>query len=262
MLRRAIWAARGLAARFAEAAPARLDYGGADIRIGAGNRWQAVRRRAVTKEPWTVGWIERFVGSGDVMYDVGANVGSYSLIAACRPDRPVQVVAIEPGYASFAELCENVQRNDAAGSITPLPVSLADRTRLLELDYRDLKAGAAVHAMVEPGAGPGDFVPAYRQPVLAFSLDDLVERFDLPAPNHIKLDVDGAEAQVVAGAARTLSAPTMRTLMIELDDQEADSVIRTLDAAGFVLRGRWRRRTGVPVTNSYGLFGRREAGAA
>jgi FkbM family methyltransferase len=245
------------------AGTARLDYTGADIRIGAGNRWMELRRRAVTKEPWTVDWIERSVRPGEVVYDVGANVGSYALIAACRPEPPAQVVAVEPGYASFAALCENIIRNGAADVITPLPVSLAARTELLEFDYSDVEAGAAIHALVKRGTPPDGFEPAYRQPVLAFSLDDLLERFDLPAPNHVKLDVDGAERAVLSGATRTLSAPTMRTLMIELDDRDAHEVIALLDGLGFVLRGRWRRRKGgIPVENSYGLFGRREAAAA
>jgi FkbM family methyltransferase len=263
MVRRALWAARRLATKLGEAGPARLDYPGADIRIGASTRWQELRRRAVAKEPWTVHWIEQFVGPGDVVYDVGANVGSYSLIAACRSQQPAQVVAVEPGYANFAALCENIIRNRVTDVITPLPVCLAARTELLEFDYRDLEAGAAIHALVERGTPPEGFEPAYRQPALAFSLDDLLARFDLPAPNHVKLDVDGSERDVLAGATQTLSAPTMRTLMIELDDREVSEVLSLLDGLDFVLKGRWRRRKGgVPVENSYGLFERREAVAA
>src|ERR671932_123659 len=65
-------------------------------------RWRGEilsRLRPVAKEPWTVRWLERSLRDGDVLYDVGANVGAYSLIAAALG---AQVVAIEPAYANYA----------------------------------------------------------------------------------------------------------------------------------------------------------------
>src|SRR5579862_9056307 len=71
-----------------------LDYERAPLRIVA----SAYRRQATAaKEPFTVEWIEQSLRGGGVLYDVGANVGGYSLIAAAQ-NPSVRVVAFEPAY--------------------------------------------------------------------------------------------------------------------------------------------------------------------
>src|SRR5438046_1543914 len=75
----------------------RLDYPGADLRIGVTSRTEILSRlRPCEKEPWTVAWLERTVRPGDVLWDVGANVGAYSLIAASLGREAAQIVAVEP----------------------------------------------------------------------------------------------------------------------------------------------------------------------
>ncbi len=47
-------------------------------------RWRA---RSCAKEPWTVRWIQESIRKGDVLYDIGANVGTFALLAAREPRR-------------------------------------------------------------------------------------------------------------------------------------------------------------------------------
>lgn len=172
-----------------------LNYEGADIELDASTKLARKRRTAATKEPFTVEWIES-LPAGEVLYDIGANVGAYSLIAARRPQGPLQVVAIEPGSATFAVLCNNLVLNDVAHLITPLPVTLGENTRLATFSYTDLSAGAASHG----GGIPAQTPVAYEQPVLMYALYDLVSRFELPVCQHLKIDVDRAELPVMRGA--------------------------------------------------------------
>jgi hypothetical protein len=76
----------------------RLDYEPAEILVGVTSRAEILSRlRPVAKEPWTVRWLERNIRTDDVLYDIGANVGAYTLIAAALRRRGVRVVAVEPG---------------------------------------------------------------------------------------------------------------------------------------------------------------------
>jgi FkbM family methyltransferase len=190
-----------------------LEYADADIRLLASSKSASKRRMTPQKEPFTVEWLHS-LPAGEVLYDIGANVGAHSLVATRRPQGPMRVVAFEPGASTFAVLCSNIVLNDAAELITPLCVPLGDRTELGRFGYSDLTAGAALHA------GGGDEIArevVYWQPVLMYALDDLVERFGLPRPEHLKLDVDGAELNVLHGAGDVLSDPRLRSMLVELN---------------------------------------------
>lgn len=228
-----------------------LDYAGAPLRIRATTR-EIVEKRLHprAKEPWTVDWLVQSIRPGDVVYDIGANVGAYSLIAATLAGGDVSVVAFEPAYANYEALCENVVLNRVADRVIPLPIVLAERTRLASLESAETVAGAT-HSLTD-GAGP-----AYRQPVLAYALDDLIGTFGLPAPSLVKLDVDGAEVLVLDGARSTIAAPSLRSVLVEIDKTQSDAVQERLRAAGLTLTSRYDEREGQPLPDIwYGVFER------
>jgi FkbM family methyltransferase len=220
----------------------RLDYDGAEIKVVAAARHRTAR--AQTKEPFTVEWIERTFGEGDVLYDVGANVGAYTLIAATiAPD--ARIVAFEPGCVTFAVLCSNLAVNGLGGRVIPLPVTLGSKSAVASLRYWSLAPGAGVLDTTNPTAA--DDPPIFEQPVLVQRLDDLVRSFDLPLPTHVKLDVDGAESAVLHGATETLAASSLRTLMVELASDAEAALVQQLGRHGFevVERHAPREETGM-----------------
>jgi FkbM family methyltransferase len=232
----------------------RLDYADAEIYMRVTSKREKMRLHACRKEPWTIQWIERWIQAGEVLYDVGANVGAYSLIAAKAVG--ARVVAFEPGYANYGALCENVMLNGLSDSITPLPTGLAAHTRMSAFEYTDVQPGAAQHALVEV-APITTFTPIFRQPVMTHRLDDLIEQFDLPVPNHIKIDVDGAEMAVLDGARRTLDNPALRSVLIEVFVNQADDVVHELAAHGLHLHQKDERvNKAGQILVWYGIFNR------
>ena len=236
----------------------RLDFPDCDIWIRASspaeNNWRA---RSCAKEPWTIEWLRGAVRPGEVLYDIGANVGTFALVAARHSQ--ARVVAFEPGYANFARLCDNIQLNGCQHAIVPVPLPLADRSGLVGFKYRGIEPGQSRHKM-QPEAwrfrGPSAGT-RYEQPVLAMTLDALTATFQLPPPHHLKIDVDGAEERVLAGAPETLRSETLRTVLIEVDGVQWTGVSGLLERAGFILDKRIERRK--PGAPEYGLFVRRPA---
>lgn len=190
----------------------RLDYGKAAIAMLATSPVEvAFRQQACRKEPWTIAWLES-LPVGTVLWDVGANVGSYTLVAAALG---LSVVAIEPGFANYARLCQNLALNPRlAENVTALPVALDAGTGLRWFSLRKTTPGAAGH-----GWDSSTFLPAFTQPVLCYALDDLVSAFRLPAPTALKIDVDGGEEAVVLGALGCLARCS--SVMIEMNDDGA-----------------------------------------
>jgi FkbM family methyltransferase len=230
---------------------ATLDHPGTDVRIRVPTRSIArLRVRPVEKEPWTVRWLEQELRPGDVLWDVGANVGSYALIAA-RLEPGARVVAVEPGYANYAALCENVQLNGLGGRVLALPAALAESSRLGELSLAEVEPGAAIHQLDAERPGPN------VQAVVVHALDELVQRFGLPAPTLLKVDVDGAEPAVLAGAAAALAREELRSVIVEIEEENGDPVVAALGTAGLGLHERIAERDGVPLPGVwYGVFRR------
>ena len=216
----------------------RLDYADANIMLRVTTRAERrLRVHSCEKEPETVDWLEE-LHDGDVLYDIGANVGAYSLIAASLPGRTVRVYAFEPGTRTFESLCANIEINALGRRIVPLPVALTDVTGVTRFEYASSESGAARH----PGllaSGNGTATAA----VMGFRLDDLVKLFQLPAPTHVKVDVDGSELLVLRGATETIASPATRSILVETSPDTAvgSGVREMLEAAGYKLRSVSRR---------------------
>ncbi len=227
----------------------RLDYPGAEILLGLSSRAEYHRLGSCAKEPWTVRWIERYLKPGEVLYDVGANIGAYSLLAAVLAPQ-ARVVAFEPGPGNYAALCANLELNSVTDRAIALPLALGDEPRAAPLG-RDASVPGASMAL-EPGPPETPAITA-----LVERLDDVIERFRLPAPTHMKLDVDGAEGAVLAGGKGILASGELRSLMVELDLERGGEVIEFLDGFGYGLVERSTGANRARNSPDYGLFTRR-----
>lgn len=168
-----------------------------------------------TKEPETLDWIDTRVGADDVFFDVGGNVGLFALYAALRHPR-VSVVVFEPEYANLHLLRDNVAANRLGDRIQIYPFALSDTTGVSRLHVQDLTPGAALHS---ESAAPRATTDAGERVLLsegtwAMTLDDFCAQAGV-WPNAIKIDVDGGESRVLAGARQVLSRPGLQSVIVE-----------------------------------------------
>ncbi len=208
---------------------ATLDYPNAKIEILADTQHEkALRVSACAKEPMTVEWIERIDPLKSVLWDVGANVGCYSLVAASRG---IQVIAIEPHFASFHHLMLNMFANPSLASrIIALPVALGAGTMMAPFSIASKDAGSGDH--VTGSAPPQAFA---RIPVQQYKTDDLIYQLKVACPTHMKIDVDGSENDVLLGARDTL-AYSVQSVLVELRPGVTDAACHnTLAPLGFTL---------------------------
>jgi len=199
-------------------------------------RWKSYN----TKEPETLDWIDTWIQDGDTFFDIGANIGVYSIYAALRHPR-ARVVAFEPEYANLHLLRDNVVANGLQGRIEVYSPALSDRSGISYLYIQDLTPGAALHTeSKEPLSLTLTQHPVvWREGICTFTLDAFCDETSLQ-PNCLKIDVDGTEPKVLEGAARTLASPQLRSLMIEMPQESGarNACEKLLDSAG--LRCEWR----------------------
>lgn len=205
-----------------------LDYDRARITMCVTTRRELkTRLRSCAREPETVAWIHQTIKPGDVLYDIGANVGAYSLVTASWTKEQAIVYAFEPGGFTFPSLVENIFANKFEQSVIPFQVALSDQTTLATFGYSTVDAGGAQHIGIRDVKGP---MPTVRKQVLlSFRLDDFIQLFGLRLPTHMKIDVDGSELEVLRGAKGTLGSTSLRWILVEVDKRESNlQTIRTL----------------------------------
>jgi len=199
--------------------------------------WRA--RTLLTKEPETIEWIEGII-DGDVFWDVGANVGLYSIYAAIT--RKVKVLAFEPAAGNYMLINRNIEINGLSDFVQAYCVALANKTGIDALHMQSTELGGAMSSFAEAKDHEGrPFVPIFKQGAIGYSIDEYIKVFNPAFPNHLKVDVDGIEDQIITGAFNTLRDPRLRRISIELEANRVEytnAIVRDIEAAGFVLKAR------------------------
>jgi len=178
-------------------------------------------------EPGLWRWMAGF-GPDDVLLDIGANVGIYTIAAAGLFG--VRVAALEPYGPNLEALRRNVAINRLADRVTVLPVAATDVERNGRLYHEGGAAGAAAQHFETTKDEAGSFDRVEGVPV-----DVLIERGTIPFPTRIKIDVDGNERAVIEGMTRTLADPRLHSVRLEVRWHlpEGRAVVRRVESFGF-----------------------------
>lgn len=221
---------------------------GMTILVDVHSKLDRLRARTyATKEPETLEWIELYFQQGDVMYDIGANIGLYGLFAAKWLRGQCKVYAFEPEALNYAQLSRNIFLNNLSGIVLPCCVAVTDRLcfdrfylnphNFEKMAGNQLSSGSALHSFgIAVDYNGESFQPFHQQGMVGVSLDHLWQVWGLDFPNHIKIDVDGLEEKVIVGGQQTLEDERLKSVLVEICQSKGESnpVLRRLSQAGFV----------------------------
>lgn len=220
--------------------------------------WRA--KTLLTKEVDTIAWINDF-DDGSVFWDIGANVGTYSLYAAKKGD--IQVFAFEPASVNYHILTRNIEINKLDSVISALCIALSDHTSFDYFYMSSTEQGSAFHTFGEKYDAWGKpFQPVLKQAMIGFSIDEFLSKFNLPAPNYIKIDVDSIEDKIIQGASRMLGDQKLKSILVELDPGREDylrNVVEFIESHGFIRtnKGKELSNNGDDIPRNY-IFHRLE----
>jgi FkbM family methyltransferase len=168
-------------------------------------------------------WIDGF-GSNAVFWDIGANVGVYTLYAASKGTR---VMAFEPEAESFALLQRNVDLNGFQGRVAAFNLALSNRTGLANFELADTRVGTPNHQIRDCDQGNG-----HLRKVMMITGRDASRLFQIEKPTHVKIDVDGFELAVMRGL--DLADETLREVQVELrGTPDADQIREMFSSHGY-----------------------------
>ena len=210
--------------------------------------------RAVTlleKEAGTVRFIRTEVRSGDVFYDIGANIGLYTLVAARRVGDDGMVCAFEPHAANVMSLLRNVAENKLDDRVKVVSAALTDASGFFAFDYRSAEPGSALSRLESEGAVGEAFEPVFRELKYATSVDALVEDGVIPPADLVKIDVDGNEPLVLRGMTSHLSGDRRpRAVQVEIDPETREQVRELMRDYGYDVAERHETMAGQALIES------------
>jgi FkbM family methyltransferase len=178
--------------------------------------------------------IKEYVGPGDIVYDIGANIGYVSLSLAKRVGDSGRVIAFEPVPQNVAAFQENIKMNKLT-NVQLLEFAASDRRGDAVIRFAgNLSTASLVWHRSDPSAT--------QLAIKTVSVDELVESGDLRNPSFIKIDVEGAEGNVLLGMRRTL-ATAKPVLFVECSEAGRETAWYLLRELGYQCESAITRRS-------------------
>ena len=178
---------------------AKVNCRGQEIKFYTPNSLTFFRMSSIeTKEPETLDWIDSF-DKNSCFFDVGANIGVFSLYAAKA--RSCKVFSFEPSVFNLEFLAKNINVNNLVEQVTLIPAPLYSKSQISYMSVSSMEWGGAFVGTSQDRVESEEF-GFYTS---SLSLNRFTEAYNIPQPDYVKIDVDGVENLILQGGDRILS---------------------------------------------------------
>lgn len=173
-------------------------------------------------EPEVSSLVEKLVSSGDVVIDIGANIGAVSLLAAAQT--PKKVYAFEPDVRVFVDLQENISINNFSHLIEVFSLAVSDSVGVIEFSQSATTETSHIVSSNESGTT-----------VKTTTIDAFMKEKRLSRVHVLKIDVEGAEKMVLRGSEQTLKQKKISCLLLELNANNLEFGSSHIDCLKFLM---------------------------
>ena len=173
-------------------------------------------REDFSRHPATVSWICNTITKDDVVYDIGANVGGFSCFIGKKVSNGQGMVyAFEPAASNLFSLVRNIKLNGLSKKVIAYSIAFGDHSGVGSLHCSSIIPGTSIHSTET------DISREFEQGVMILTCEEFVKSASVCFPNHIKIDVDGAEESIIQGMSNLLSDSRLKSVMVEVEGKEA-----------------------------------------
>ena len=181
--------------------------------------------------------IEHFTPKeGDIVVDIGAHMGRYTIISSKRVGANGKVVAIEAHPNNFEMLNRNIKLNQLT-NVVPLNYAVYSKETKIKLYLPDEESGYTMHHSIMPNyvfTKYKDKTEDKFVEVSANTLDYFLQMKEITDVNWVKIDVEGAEFEVLKGSHNVLSNSKDISLLIEVHGKDTyEPIIKSLRSYNF-----------------------------
>jgi FkbM family methyltransferase len=202
--------------------------------------------RLFDKEKGTIEWLQRSLRASDVFYDVGANIGTFTIFAGRRLGDGGQVVAFEPHIPNANSLIENIFLNGLEQRARLVTAALTHREGYNAFNYHSMYAGASTSQYGRHEYEGAAFNPLFVEIKHGCTIDGLCAAGVIPPPDLVKIDVDGLDFEVLQGMRGVMASPSRpRSVQIELGTDSTPKILPLCAELGYELRERHWTQAGL-----------------
>lgn len=186
-----------------------VELAGQPVSLCVTERREIRRAHAVHHEVDFINRMSTSLQAGDTVYDIGANIGVITMLLARRGNECAdRIFSFEPEPRNFAQLNANVAANGLQNRVATHQLALGSSEGEVELHIRGV-AGEGRHSITEgKGATDSIMVPLTTCSAFAEKSGSL--------PDLLKIDVEGAEGQVLSGMSGLLQKRPPRDIFLEI----------------------------------------------
>jgi len=215
------------------------------IRISVDN-WRTLKRAKTysAKEPDTLDWLDKFEPDS-CYFDLGANIGQYSLYPVKKHGNKIRVYSFEPQSINYYLLNKNIYLNKLVNNITPYCIAVSGKSEFSKLYIPKFIPGGNRSQFGEADMKNMKNQTSHTQGMFGVTLDDLCSIWNFPLPNYIKIDVDGIEIPIIKGAMNVLGNHAVKSVIVELGtDEEQKEAVSLMKQAGLDVKLKTTRNWG------------------
>ena len=173
-------------------------------------------------EPDKVRLFELYIKKGKVVYDIGAHVGYFSLLAAILVQDEGQVIAFEPNPDNVRHLRQHIEMNGYS-NIKVIETAVSNENGEASFDNEKENSKSRLS-------------PTGKIKVKTLTIDTLVESKEIPPPNYMKIDVEGAEVLVIKGAESTIKSYRPHIFLATHSPVLKNDCLDILDSLGYIVK--------------------------
>ena len=190
-----------------------------------------------SKEPETLEWIDNFSKDSSIFWDIGANIGLYSIYNSIK-NKNSTTIAFEPSTSNLRVLTRNISINNLEKNIKLFPLPLTNKQNsFLQMNENNFIEGGALNTFGETYNFEGQkFESEMKYTILGTSINYLLENKILEIPDYIKIDVDGIEHLILEGGNKFLNSQKIKSLSIEINENfknQFEMIIKIMEENNF-----------------------------
>jgi FkbM family methyltransferase len=175
------------------------------------------------KEPETLEWIDKFIlkkNKKTIFWDIGANIGNYSIYAGKKYKKKIEIFAFEPSGLNLGILAKNIILNKLDDEINICQLGLTNKKKsFFKMHESSDEEGGALSnfgSNLDFDGKKFNFKNKYK--IFGTSIDDLVNEKVLKKPDYIKIDVDGNEHLILEKGQTILKGNSVKGILIEINE--------------------------------------------